>query len=214
MNVRGRMGLVLGSRLRRIVLVLLLVSMVGLATASVYVFFYASDTSTIRGSDVTLAAGSDASGSCTVYPCATVSISGTSDTATVSMSMFKADNTFTPPPSSYYSNLIQVKDATNAHSIKSVQIFGISRTSASDFGSIIVYYCTAQTDFNPDGTLVTPSNCVGSFTISSTTGGVVSGSFPVAIAAGATHYIEIVAYAGSSGAVTDTIQFKIAVQWA
>jgi len=188
--------------------------MVGLASASVYVYYYVSPTSTIRASDLTLAAGTDASGSCTSYPCATVAISGTSDTATVTMSMFKADSTFTPPPASYYSNLIQVKDASNAHSIKSVQIFAISRTSASDFGSITVYYCTTQTDFNPDGTLVTPGNCVGSFSVISLTGGSVSGSFPVAISAGSTHYIEMVAYGGSSGSVADTVQFKIAVQWA
>jgi hypothetical protein len=143
-----------------------------------------------------------------------VSISGTSDTATVSMSMFKADSTFTPPPSSYYSSLIQVKDATNTHSIKSVQILGISSSSASDFGEIIVYYCTAQTEFNPSGALVTPSNCVGSFAITSTTGGSVSGTFPVSITAGSTQYIELVAYAGSSGSTGDTITFKIAVQWA
>lgn len=215
MNFKSGLRFVGGSRIGRIALVLLAVSMVGFAGASVYVFYYASSTSTIRTSDVTLAAGSDSTGSCTVYPCATVSISGTSDTATVSMSMFKADSTFTPPPSSYYSNLIQVKDVTNTHSIESVQILGISSTSASDFGKIIVYYCTAQTEFNPDGTLVTPSNCVGSFSITSTTGGSVSGfGSPVSITAGSTHYIEVVAYAGSTGAVGDTIQFKIAVQWA
>ena len=213
MNIRSGLSFVGGSRIGKVILILLAVSMVGLASASVYVFFYASPTSTIRASDVTLAAGSDSTGSCTVYPCATVSISGTSDTATVSMSMFKADSTFTPPPSSYYSNLIQVKDATNAHSIRSVQILGIGSTSANDFGKIIVYYCTTQTDFNPDGSLVTPANCVGSYSITSTTGGSVSGSFPVAISAGGTHYIELVAYAGSSGTVGDTIQFKIAVQW-
>jgi hypothetical protein len=218
MNIRSGLSFVANSRLWKLILVLIAVSMIGLASASVYVYYYVSPTSTVKAPDVTLAAGSDASGSCTVYPCATVSISGTSDTATVSMSMFKADSTFTPPPSSYYSNLIQVKDATNAHSIKSVQILGISSTRAADFGTIIVYYCTAQTDFNPDGTLVTPSNC-DSFSITSTTGGSVSGAsftFPVSITAGSTHYIELVAYAGSGGTVVagDTIQFKIAVQWA
>ena len=206
----GRIG---GSSVRKVILTLLAVSMVVLAAASVYVFYYVSPTATVRVADVTLAAGTDASGSCTVYPCATVSVSGTSDTATVSMSMFNADNTFNPPPSSYYSNLIQVKDATNTHSLKSVQILGITSTNANDFGKIIVYYCTAQTDFNPDGSLVTPSNCVGSYSITSTTGGSVPGSFPVSITAGSTHYIELVAYAGSSGTVGDTVQFKIAVQW-
>lgn len=202
-----------GSRIGKILTILLIVAMMAVATASVYVFYYASPTATIQGSDVTLAAGTDASGSCTVYPCATVSISSTSDTATVSMSMFKADSTFTPPPSSYYSDIIRVNDATNTHSIKAVTIFAISRTSANDFGKIIVYYCTTQTDFNPDGTLVTPSNCVGSFSITSTSGGSVSGTFPVSITAGSTHYIELVAYAGSSGSASDTITFKIAIEW-
>jgi hypothetical protein len=191
--------------------------MMAVATASVYVFFYSGQTATVRTSDVTLAAGPDASASCTAYPCATVSVSGTSDTATVALSLFKADNTFTPPPSTYYSNLIQVKDATNAHQILSVQILGISSTRAADFGTIVVYYCTAQTEFTASGTLVTPGNC-DSFSITSTTGGSVSGAsftFPLSIGAGGTHYIELVAYAGSGASVVagDTIQFKIAVQW-
>jgi hypothetical protein len=38
----------------------------------------------------------------------------------------------------------------------------------------------------------------------------------VSISAGGTHYIELVAYAGNGvgASVGDTIQFKIAVQWA
>lgn len=183
------------------------------ASATVYVFFYAGSTSTIRAPDIALAAGPDSSSSCSVYPCATVSISGTSDTATVTMSMFKADATYSPPPSSYYSNLIQVKDSTNAHSIISVQIISISSTSSNDFGKIIVYYCTTQTEFTASGSLVTPGSCVGSYSITSTTAGSVSGSFPVSISAGSTQYIELVAYAGSSGSTSDTITFKIAIEW-
>ncbi len=190
-----------------------LIGMVGVASASVYVFFYAGVTATVRTSDVTLAAGTDASVSCTVYPCATVAISATSDTATVSLSMFRADSTYSPAPATYYTNLVQVRDATNAHSILAVTIFGISRTSDSDFGRIRVYYCTTQTDFNPDGTLVTPSNCVGSFSVTSLTGGAITGTFPVGISPGNPHYIEVVAYAGSSATVTDTVQFKVAIQW-
>ncbi len=194
---------------------LLILGLVATAGATTYVFFYVSNTATVRTSDLTLAAGTDSSGSCTVYPCATVTVTGTSDTATVTMSLFKADATFSPPPATYYSNLVQVKSATNTHSIKAVAILGISDTRAADFGSATVYYCTTQTDFNPDGTLVTPANCVGSFTFTSTTGGSVSGTFPVSIAAGGTHYIEVVAYAGSGGTVVagDTITFKISVQW-
>ncbi len=125
MNINSQLKGLLRSKYAKIITVLLLLGLTTTAFATVYVFFYANTTSTIRGTDVTLAAGPDASGSCTIYPCATVSISGTSDTTTVTMSMFKADNTFTPPPSSYYSNLVQVKDATNTHSIKAVQILSI-----------------------------------------------------------------------------------------
>ncbi|QQG48114.1 MAG: hypothetical protein HY247_04975 [archaeon] len=210
-----RLKTLFSSRRAKVLAGLFILSMVGTATASVYVYDYASFTSTVRAADVTIAAGSDSSGSCTVYPCATVTVSGTSDTATVTMSLFKADATFSPPPATYYSNLVQVKDATNTHSIKGVTILGISDTRAADFGSVTVYYCTVQTDFNADGTLVTPANCVGSLTFTSTTGGSVSGTFPVSITAGSTQYVEVVAYAGSGGTVVtgDTISFKVAVQW-
>lgn len=201
------------SKRAKLIAILFLIGVVSSASATVYVYFYTGTTSTIRVPDVTLAAGTDSTASCTVYPCATVSISGTSDTATVMMSMFKADATYNPPPSSYYSNLIQVKDSTNAHSILSVQIISISSTSSNDFGKIIVYYCTTQTEFTANGALVTPSNCVGSYSITSTTGGSVSGTFPVSISSVSTQYIELVAYAGSSGSTSDTITFKIAVEW-
>lgn len=204
----------LSSKRAKLAAILLLIGLVSSASATVYVFYYANATSTVRTADLTLAAGSDASGSCSVYPCATVSISGTSDTATVSISMFKADATFTPPPSSYYTNLIQVKDATNAHSIQAVQIFGVSASSSNDFGKITIYYCTSQTQFLANGSLVTPSNCVGSYAITSTTSGSVSGTFPVGISASGVQYIELSAYAGSSASASDTVTFKIAVEWA
>ena len=77
----------------------------------------------------------------------------------------------------------------------------------------MVYYCTTQTEFNSSGSLVTPANCVGSFSIVSTTGGSVAGTYPVSIAAGAVQYIEIVAYAKST-ATTGSVTFNIAIQWA
>jgi hypothetical protein len=213
LNSRATFRTLFGSKRAKVIALLLLVSVISSTSASVYAFFYAGSTSTVRAPDIALAAGPDSSGSCSVYPCATVSLSGTSDTAAVTISMFKADATYNPPPSSYYSNLIQVKDSTNAHSILSIQIISITSTSSNDFGKIIVYYCTSQTEFTASGTLVTPSNCVGSYSITSTTGGSVSGSFPVGISAGSTQYIELVAYAGSSGSTSDTLTFKIAVEW-
>jgi len=219
MNIRSGLHLVGKSTIGRIILVLLAVSMVGLASATVYVYYYVNPTSTVKTQDITLAAGSDSTPPCTTFPCASVAISSTSDTAAVQISMFKANSTFTPPPASYYSNLIQVKDANNAHKILSVQIFGITDTRAADFGQIAVYYCTTQTEFSPSGAPVTPANCVGSpggLAITSTTGGTLPGfGTGVGIAAGATHYIEVVAYAGSGATVVagDTIKFNVAVQW-
>ena len=192
---------------------LLLIGVVSSASATVYVFYYVNATSTVQNANITLAAGTDASGSCSAYPCATVSISSTSDTATVTMSMFKADTSFNPPPTSYYTNLVQVKDATTGHQIQAVQILNVASSSPNDFGKITVYYCTAQTQFLANGSLAAPANCVGSFAITSTTGGSVSGSFPVSISASGTNYIELSAYAGSTATVSDTVTFKIAVEW-
>jgi hypothetical protein len=192
-------------------LLLLLLVLAVAASATVYEFFYSYSTSTVRTPDVTVAAGTDASGSCTAYPCATVSISGASDTATVTLSLFKADTTYTPPPSSYYTNLVQVKDVNNVHSILGVTITSVSSTSGNDFGKVIVYYCTSQCTFDVSGN-VNGGTSVGSFSITSTTGGTISG-FPQGIAVSGTHYIELVAYAGSSATAGDTISFNVAVQW-
>ena len=192
-------------------LILFLLAAAVAASATTYTFFYSNVTGTVRTSDVTLAAGGDAQGSCTVYPCATVSVPSTSDTATVSLSLFKADATFTPPPASYYTDLVEIKDATNAHHITLVTITNIASTSANDFGKVIVYYCSTQCTFDSNGNVATGTS-LGSFSITSTTGGnVFSGS--QSIAASATQYVEVVVYGGSSGTVGDTITFKVAVQW-
>ena len=199
-------------RLTGTTLVLVLLGVSVAASATVYQFFYSNSTATVRAPDLTLAAGTDASGSCSVYPCATVTIAGTSDTATVTLSLFKADATYSPPPSSYYTNLVQVKDANYGHSILGVSITSITATSGNDFGKVTVYYCTTQCTFDVNGN-VNGGTQVGSFPITSTTGGSVSGTFPQSIAASGTHYIEVVAYAGSGATTGDTITFKVAVQW-
>lgn len=200
------------SKRGKIALFVLVALLVASASATVYVFFYANTTATVQAPDLKLYAGSDSSASCTVYPCAHVGISSTSDVATISMSMFPADTAATPVPASYYSNITAVKNTGSAaHSIKSVQITNV--VGSSNLGQITVYYCTAQTEFNASGNLITPGNCVGSFSITSATGGSVSGTFPVSIAAGAVQYIEIVAYA-NSGVTSGSVTFNIAIQWA
>ncbi len=193
-------------------LLLFLIGSAVAASAAVYSYFYANTTGTVRTADVTLAAGTDSASCTTIYPCASVTASGTSDTATVALSLFKADATFTPPPSTYYTNLVQVRDATNSHIILSVVVTNVASTSGSDFGRVIVYYCTTQCTFDSSGA-VSGGTSIGSLAMTSAAGGTVfSGS--QSISAGGTHYIEVVAYAGSSASTGDTISFKVAVQWA
>jgi hypothetical protein len=199
----------------KVLLVLFLVSVVATAGATVSVFYYTNGTATVRTPDVQLIAGPDVSGSCAAYPCASGSVSATHDVMTVTLSFFPASTGASPVPATYYSNFGQVKNtaASGSHSIMSVQVINIAGTTA-DLGSITVYYCTAQTEFAATGALTTPSNCVGSFSITSGTGGSVSGAFPVSIAAGATQYIEIAAYAASGASASTSVTFQIAVQWA
>lgn len=204
-------GSMLTSKRTKLIVAVFLSAVVVGASATTYAYFYASATATVRAPDVTLAAGTDASSTCTAYPCATVGVSSTSDTATVALSLFRADATFSPPPSTYFTNLVLINDATNPHTILSVSVSSVSSTSPSDFGKVIVYYCSPQCTFDSSGSVAT-GTVIGSFAITSTAGGTVfTGSQP--IAAGGTHYIEVVAYAGSGASVGDTISFKVAVQW-
>jgi len=199
-------------RYGRLLVVLFLIALAVTAGATVYVFFYTVGTSTVQTPDVQLVAGPDIGSSCTAYPCASGAVSATHDLLTVTISFFPTAAAASPYPASYYSNFAQIKNtaATNTHSIKSIQVINVGGTT-SDLGSITVYYCTAQTEFSASGTL---SGCVGSFAITSATGGSVSGTFPQSIAAGANQYIELAAYAASGSTSATSVTFQIAVQWA
>ncbi|MDE1854235.1 MAG: hypothetical protein KGI38_10900 [Thaumarchaeota archaeon] len=198
----------------KLMLVLFLAAVVVTASATVSVFFYTVGTGTVQTPDVQILAGPDVGASCTAYPCASGSVTGTHDVLTATLSFFPAATGASPIPGTYYSNFAQVKNTavSGSHSIKSVQIINIGGTTA-DLGSITVYYCTAQTEFTAAGALVTPGNCVGSFAITSGTGGTVSGTFPVSIGFGVTHYIEVAAYAASGATASTSVTFQIAVQW-
>jgi hypothetical protein len=203
---RGKFG--------KIFIVLLICGMVATAGATVYVFYYTVGTATARTPDVQMLVGGDNSASCSQYPCVTESVASTHDVLTATLSFFPAATTASPIPATYYSSFAEVKNtaASGSHSIISVQILNIGGTTA-DLGSITVYYCTAQSEFTAAGALVTPASCVGSFAITSGTGGSVSGTFPQSIAAGATQYIEVVAYAASGASASTSVTFQIAVQW-
>ncbi len=189
---------------------LLITGMIVAGTATVFTLYYANVTATVRAPDVQFIAGSDASGSCTKYPCATVSVAN-NDLATVGVSFFSsggAVNTTYYSGTTYYTNLIQVKNnGAASHTINSILLNGITATSsANDFGSITVYYCTTQTD-NPAGS----ASCY-SHAITSTTSGSITG-FPGTLTAGSIAYVEVVAYAGSAASAGDTVQFNIQLNW-
>lgn len=194
----------LNSKTGKILGVLLLSMLMATASASVFVNYYGDATATVGTPDVQLVAGSDTGG--TGYPSATVTVAATYDYATIAISMF-ASATNTPQPATYYTDLLQIDNpSATARTVNSVTISGITDGAPTALGKIVVYYCTSQTD-DP------ANNNVGSFEITSTTGGEVLSSGQ-ALAASATHYIEVVAYAASGATLLDTVTFDIAIQWA
>jgi len=201
------------SKTGKILPVLLIALLIGAASSTVYTFYIMNNTATVKTPDLRLVAGTDSSACTTSYPCTTVTVASTFDFATVSLSIFpSAANA--PQPATYYSNLTTIQNrGTVAHSIKAIKVSGF--TNLANLGAITVYYCTAFTEFNPDGTLVTPGNCVGSYTITSASAGYqsVSGAFPVAIAAGSKGYFEVAGYALSTAAAGSTVGFQISIQW-
>ncbi len=209
MNAKRIVSALLHSRWGKLLPVLLIAGLTATASATVFVMYYGGATATVRTPDMALVAGPDASGSCTKYPCATVSIASTNDFATIGMSLFPSA-TSAVQPATYYTNLLQVKNnaVSASHAINSITISNIAQ-SGSDLGSISVYYCTAQTD-----TPASSSSCA-SLTFTSTTGGSLSGNsvFPATLVHGATGYIEVVGYAASGAAASDAITFQIGISW-
>ena len=201
------------SKTGKLLPIILIVLLIGAASSTVYVYYIGNATATVKNSDMVLRAGTD-SGACTTsWPCATVTPDSTADYETVNFSIFPS--AVAPiQPATYYSNLTTIQNhGTVAHSLKAVQLYGFS--GVANLGKIVVYYCTTQTEFNPDGSLVTPGNCLGSSTVTSSSSStqVVSGVFPTPIAAGAKGYIELYGYALNTASAGSTVTFTIAFQW-
>ena len=212
-SARGTLKHLYHAKWGKALLVLFLVGVVASAGATVSVFYYTGGTASVQSPDVQLVAGADNSGSCSSYPCATGLVAGTHDVMTATLSFFPAATGNTPVPASYYSDLAEVTNTavSGSHTIESVQVINVAGTTA-DLGSITVYYCTTHTEFDAQGALVAPGNCIGSYAITSSSGGTVfSGSQP--IAGGATQYIEVAAYAASGATASTSVTFQIAVQW-
>jgi len=193
--------------------VLLIAGLTATASATVFVMYYGSATASVQSADVLLAAGSDASASCNVYPCATVTFptTGPKDFATVGISFFAShtQTSPTPQPETYYTNLLQVANSANSHTINSVQISNVV-DSSSVLGSITVYYCTTQTN-SP----ATSANCA-SYAITSAGSGPYSltgnSVLPQTFSGAGTSYIEVVAYANAA-ASSGTVTFQVGISW-
>ncbi len=189
---------------------ILLVAVVVAGTASVYVFYYVNTTATVQSPDLKLYAGTDASASCTAYPCATVSVSNY-DQATVSLSIFPSPGGTPPIPATYYTNLTVIKNTgTATHTISAIELGNFA--GLTYLGNITVYYCSTQTEFNlTTGLPISP--CVGSASITSSSSHPLAVlSKPVTLTPNETGYIEVVGYAGSR-ATAGTVIFTIAIQW-
>jgi hypothetical protein len=198
----------LHSKFGKLLPVLLIAGLTATASASVFVMYYGSATATVKTPDISLVAGTDISGSCSSYPCATASIASTKDFETVGLSFFPSV-TNTPQPATYFTNLTTIQNGGSvSHTINSVTISNIGGTTA-DLGSITIYYCSTQTN-----TPATSSSC-DSFAITSTTGGSLSGHsiLPATLTAGSKGYLEAVAYAASGATAGQSVTFQIAISW-
>lgn len=208
-SIKTKAKALYGSKLGKVLPVLLIAGLVATASASVFVLYYGSATATVRAYDVTLVAGPDASVSCTSYPCSTVTLSSTNDFATIGLSFAKSASN-SPQPATYYTNLLQVHNAgSGSHTIQAVSISGIAQ-DGTDLGKISVYYCTTQTD-----TPATSANCA-KFDITSTTGGSLTGNalLPATLAASGDGFVEVVAFASTSATADETVTFTVQIQWA
>jgi len=201
------------SKTGKVLPIILIALLIGAASSTVYVYYTASGTATVKAPDMVLRAGTD-SGSCTTsWPCASVTVATSNDFETIAISMFPSVAN-TPQPATYYSNLTTIQNhGAVSHSIKSILVKVASGTA--NLGSLTLYYCTTQTEFNPDGTLVTPANCIGSYTMTSASGAgwnAVSGSFG-SLASNAKGYFEMYGYALNTASVGATVTFQLGISW-
>ncbi len=95
MNPKKIVSALLHSKFGKLLPVLLIAGLTATASATVFVMYYGGATATVRSPDVALVAGTDASGSCSTYPCATVSVASTKDFATVGISLLSISNQHT-----------------------------------------------------------------------------------------------------------------------
>lgn len=214
MTLRTHLSRFLHSKAGKLIPILLIALLVGTASSTVYVFYIANTSATVQTPKVLLRAGTDSSGSACAapWPCAYVNVAATGDYEAITMSLFPSVSE-TVQPQTYYSNLTTIQNHdTVLHTLRSIELYNIVIPSTT-LGGITVYYCTTQTEFNPDGSLVTAGDCPDSFTIVQATTGTHVIVSSVTLAAGAKDYIEVAAWAASTATVGNSVTFDLAFQW-
>jgi len=201
------------SKIGKIIPILLIALLIGTASSTVYQYYTGSATGTVQTPDLILRAGSDVSASCSTYPCATETISSTNDFATIGLSFFPSA-TNTPQPASYYSNLTTIQNHRTGGASHTIRSISAKLTGgAANLGGITVYYCTAMTEFNPDGSPVA-ANCPGSVSLTSSSNGWVSSSVFSSLLTNGLHsmgYIEV--YLWGTTTASGTTTFQLGIQW-
>jgi hypothetical protein len=198
-----------GSKLGKILPVLVIAGLVASASASVFVNYYASGTATAQNNNLSLVAGTDASStSCgTTTPCVNVAIPPQKDYAAITLNL-GVESSQTPQPETYFTNVTVIHNAGTTTRTVNVNVTSATESS-SFFGSLTVYYCSVQS--NTPGS---SSNCHG-LTMTSDVTSSTSVASAQSLAAGGNGYIELVGYAGSSAtAGTSTLNFDLQFQWA
>ena len=198
-----------GSKLGKLLPVLVIAGMVATASASVFVLYYGHTTATVATPDVQLVAGADAASSSAYKP--TVSLASTSDFATVGITFFPSvTQGASHQPNIYYTDLLEVNNAgASSHSINSISISNIVDSSSS-LGVIDVFYCLTQTNSPVAG-----ANCeLFAIINTSSPSGTGSVTFPSTLAASGTNFIEVVAHAASGATATSTVTFDVQISWA
>ena len=156
--------------------------------------------------DLSLVAGTD--NNCVtppVYPCASVTVSGTGTQATVGI-VFFASNVLSPQPATYYTDLLRIHDSGSVYYvIDTVDVSNI--TGAAYLGRITVYYCGAQTDDPADS-----ASCAN-FNMTSSSGGRIlrADVLPGSIAPGGNGFIEAAAFASPTAAPSDEVTFSLTI---
>jgi hypothetical protein len=196
-----------GSKLGKILPVLLIAGMVATASASIFVQYYAVGTVTAQTNSVQLISSPDDNGgSCgTNTPCFTATIAGAGDYASIAMNL-GVESTQTPQPKTVFTDVLEINNTGTTSRTVTTTLTSATETG-SFYGSLTIYYCTAATS-NPVG----DGNCITNGAITSD----VSSPTPIAIsqtlaANGGLAYIAIVGWAAGT---STSLSFNLQFQWA